>query len=121
VTTYPLPSHAVSIWLAGDRLMIGVPPVGDERPSTKVIPLDNCFYDDKNVGQRGWAVLLNLLRDRSRMEREGKKPWLGTKGDPVQYDIEKMLKHMRREQREHKKVVKALVKEKPLTLEDLGL
>jgi hypothetical protein len=122
MNSYPLPAHAVSVWLAGDRLMIGIPPVnGDERPSTKVIPLDRCFVDKNAASQTGWRFLLNLLSERTEMIAQGKKPYLGTKGDPVQYDIEKMLKHMRREKREHRKVVKALGKDRPLTLEDLGL
>jgi hypothetical protein len=111
---YPLPACAVSIWLVGDRLMIGVPPVGDERASTKVIPLDRCHVVKNSSSQTGWQFILNLLRDRAQMARENQKSTIGSKGDPVQYDIDEMLKLMRRSTVKPQKVGE-------LTLEDLGL
>lgn len=81
---YPLPSHAVSVWLgqtpAGDEcLFIALPPnPGAAHGSTITLPLTT----------PGFITLADLLRHRSRAER----PTIGTPGVPLQSMVEALLR-----------------------------
>jgi hypothetical protein len=84
MTDYPLPSHAAYIWFAGDRLMLGLPPTaGHERGHSVSIPLANEEWP---------AVLLSILQERATAVRP-----IGTKSTPVQYDLDNVLRHMRKQ------------------------
>jgi hypothetical protein len=84
MTDYPLPSHAAYIWFAGDRLMLGLPPTaGHERGHSVSIPLSN---------ESAFDVLLGILAERAREVRP-----IGTKSTPVQYDLDNVLRHMRKQ------------------------
>lgn len=99
---YPLPSYALSIWLSGDRLMLGVPGddrVPNDRPHTLAIPLDRCGVEMNDWGtsplatQRGWHALLETLRERAR---EGYIPKLGSKACPTQYNLDEIQRRITR-------------------------
>jgi hypothetical protein len=84
---YPPPSYALSIWLSGDAIMLAVPEAG-----TIPISLDRLepqINDFGNVvpGNRGLAVLLDLLRARMA----SRAPTIGQPAAPVRYDIEQAL------------------------------
>ncbi len=86
---YPLPSYAANIWLAGDRIAVQF-----EGSHTIFIDLARCGVECNNSGstlptQRGWEVLLSILKDRSRATA---RPRIAERGAPVQYDIEQMLR-----------------------------
>lgn len=113
---YPLPSYALSIWLAGDNIMLGVPPRdGETKPHTLVLPLAKCGVAMNDWGtealaiNKGWEALLHILRERRKV---GAHSAIGTPAEPVQYDLDKMLQHIRRYDSRGKVEV---------SLEDLGL
>lgn len=110
---YPLPAHALSVWLEGDRLAIGIPGTAHAQGRTLRVSLDNCAIERTASGfaiaarSAGWAALLQMLRDRATAsasasattterasERGGSINSIGTKTSPVQYDLEKMLLRM---------------------------
>ena len=102
---YPTPAFAAYIWLAGDKLMLGLPPrESHERGSTVAIPLAK-METTRALGEwelehqtvdltryaatLGFHVLLDVLRAR---EREGRIPLLAKPGEPLQYNIDEMLR-----------------------------
>lgn len=104
---YPVPSFAAYIWLAGDKLMLGLPPrEGHERGSTVAVPLAK-METMRPIGEweqehgtvdltryaatLGFHVLLETLRAR---EREGRIPLLAKPGEPLQYNIDEMLRRV---------------------------
>lgn len=96
---YPLPAYAANIWLneADNCLMLAVPAGADETGHTVRIPLDRCDvvvngWGNPLPGQRGWRVLLDILRERTRSATLARSErTIGTKASPVQYDLDKML------------------------------
>lgn len=123
---YPLPTFAAYIWLAGDTLMLGLPPSeGNSRGHQVAIPAANLCTSreltdrersdgvlslDRSVKTRGFIALLDVLRERAR---EGRVPKLGTRGEPTQYNLEEVL---------HKvKKYAPNGREAPTSLADLGL
>jgi hypothetical protein len=85
---YPLPAHAAYIWVAGADLFLGLPPVpGGTKGHQVRLPATD----------RGLAVALDILRERARApgvpHRYGGHV-IGTKGAPVQYDIEEVLRRL---------------------------
>lgn len=96
---YPLPSYGLAIWLVGDKLNIALPASTPGGKSHVVaIPLTKCSIETTEGGsilgrQRGWLVLLDLLKSKER-EKRNPTPKIGQQGSPVRYDIEQMLKTM---------------------------
>jgi len=91
-----IPDHAISLWIEGDELKLGIPqPKGEDRKFTVAflsIPTRKCSVENSEWGeplarQRGWLILLDLLRQRERAGRAT----IGRKANPVQYDVNKML------------------------------
>lgn len=126
--TYPLPAHAISVWIAGDKLCLGIPPCGDSKPHTLYIPLDRCGVEVSAFGQplasqRGWFAILDILKERARGSYRNRKglifdqPQLGTRADPPQYQLDQILKAMA--EGKARKFDSAGKEE--LSLEDLGL
>jgi hypothetical protein len=102
---YPVPSYAVYAWLAGDRLVLGLPPrKGFEKGHSVSIPLTN---------EKWSAVLLDILRERGREVRP-----LGTKSTPVQYDLDNILKHLREARESERRAKKAEARD---FLKEIGL
>lgn len=73
--TYPLPSYAISLWVAGDDLWLAFPGQGPEGKGHSVrLP----------ASQAGMATAITILRERAQAERLE----LGNRGTPTQYEIE---------------------------------
>jgi len=87
---YPLPAHAAYIWLRGDQIFLGLPPLPGNRHGHTVH-----FTAD----ERGIQIMLDILRARSFTQTSG----IGTRGAPVQYDIEQIRKVMDRKKAEAEK------------------
>lgn len=84
---YPPPSYAISVWLAGDAIMLAIPEAG-----TIPIPLERLEPQVNDFGaivpgNRGLAVLLDLLRSRMA----SRSPTIGQSAAPVRYDVEQAL------------------------------
>lgn len=84
---YPPPSYAISVWLAGGAIMLAIPEAG-----TIPIPLDRLQPQVNDFGavipgNRGLAVLLDLLRSRMA----SRAPTVGQSAAPVRYDVEQAL------------------------------
>jgi hypothetical protein len=85
--SYPTPSYALSIWLSGHGISIAIPEAG-----TIIIPLGRIEPQTNEFGNivpgnRGVAVLLDLLRERAKA-----RPFtIGMSGAPVRNDVEKAL------------------------------
>lgn len=99
---YPPPSYALSIWLAGDAIMLAIPeagtiPISLERlePQCGMITHacgvcgERQVSSDTNIvqGNRGLAVLLDILRSRMA----SRAPTIGQSAAPVRYDVEQAL------------------------------
>lgn len=97
--SYPIPDYAVSIWVAGDDLLVAFPGQGAEgRGHTVRLP----------ASATGLATAITILKDRQR----AKSLRLGQPGTPTQYELEAgyadflaRLK-LRKEQREAKEKAK---------------
>lgn len=93
---YPLPSYGLSIWLTGDRINIAIPGAGSAgTPHTISIPLAKCSLECGDGGtvlgrQRGWLILLELLKSKER-EKRNPNARIGEASAPVRNDIEKLL------------------------------
>lgn len=84
---YPPPSYALSIWLAGDTVMLAIPEAGTiPIPLKRLMPQVNQF-NAVVPGNRGLAVLLDLLRSRMA----NREPTIGERAAPVRYDVEQAL------------------------------
>lgn len=128
---YPVPSFAAYIWLAGDKLCLGLPPAdGRSRGHTVVIPLaklnitrgqteweqENGAVDlTRSVSTVGFATLLQLLHQR---ERDGRIAPIGARGEPTQYQLEAMMKALAGSS---VSVTKAAPTKRAQSLADLGL
>jgi len=82
---YPLPAYAMYIWHRGNALVLA----GNDG-HTVVIPLDKLAVSS-DADQRGWAILLDILRDRSRAYAQRSRPRIGTSEAPVRAQIEALL------------------------------
>lgn len=71
---YPLPDYAVSVWVAGDNLMVAFPGTRSEQGHTIKLP----------ASPAGFATVVRILRDRST----ARDLRLGNAGTPAQYDLE---------------------------------
>ncbi len=86
---YPLPNYAASIWFNGTHICVSFP-----NDQTITIPLERCGVETNDWGsplpsQRGWALLLQLFKDRVNAHREETK--IGQRGQPTQYECERAL------------------------------
>jgi len=119
---YPIPSHAAHIWKDEKNLYLGLPPKAEDgRGHVLVIPLSRCEFSYSGwgtitAGQTGWKQLLEMLSARDEDSAARQPSPIGTKGAPVQYDLDQVLKTM---------TIKKKPEKKPLppgfTLADLGL
>ena len=73
---YPLPDYAVSVWVAGDSLMVAFPGSVSEQGHTIKLP----------ASAGGFAAAITIMRDRAR----ARDMRLGNKGTPTQWDIERL-------------------------------
>ena len=92
---YPLPSHCAGIWTNGMEVLVSFPGTGGSRGHTVRLPLDKLNVPD-GAAFAGWRILRDLLFARMRSENETQRT-IGTRGAPVQYDLEVMLRSMRKE------------------------
>jgi hypothetical protein len=82
---YPLPAYAMYVWHRGDAVVLA----GNEG-HTIVIPLDKLAVGS-GADQRGWTILLDILRDRSRAYAARRPARIGTNEAPVRAQIEALL------------------------------
>lgn len=127
---YPMPAHAVSLWLMGDQLAIGLPATQRAQGRTVYIPLDKCSVERTNSGmgilarQMGWAALLQLLKDRRAAAQEADAQGhdmnsIGRATSPVQYDIEQVMRALGEQ---GKRIVRANAKgQQEVSAEDIGI
>jgi len=73
---YPLPSYAVSAWIAGDSLMIAFPGTVTEQGHTIKLP----------ASAGGLAAAIRIMRDRA----EAQDLRVGNRGTPTQWEMEKL-------------------------------
>lgn len=78
MSDYPIPSYAVSLWVAGDQLWLAFPPLDGERGHSVPYPLT----------ERGIALALETLKHRRLGARS-----LGEAGAPTRYQVERELYH----------------------------
>lgn len=76
---YPLPEYAVSVWVAGDSLMVAFPGTVSEQGHTIKLP----------ASAGGLQAAVNILKDRARAQSLR----IGNKGTPTQWDTDKVLAH----------------------------
>ena len=71
---YPLPDYAVSVWIAGDNLMVAFPGQGTDRGHTIKLP----------ASQAGLATAIKIMRERET----AKDLRLSAKGTPTKWEVE---------------------------------
>ena len=87
------PASAIPVWLVGHELHILV---GEHEI---ILPLSRCGVETSAFAgtplptQTGWAVLLDILKDRVRLTNRRNLPFpIGTVASPVKHDVERWLK-----------------------------
>lgn len=113
----PVPSSAIQVWLDGNNLMLSCP--GEGRATVLRIDLERCSIEQSGFGkplarQTGWVVVLNLLKDRARALAADVAPKFGSRANPIQYEIEEMMRHLTKFDEKGKEVV-------VVTAEELGI
>lgn len=97
------PVHTAHIWAEGDNFHISFPPLpGFSKSHSIVLPLT----------VNGFTVAAQILRERERLAT---KATIATSGSPIQYDIESMLKSIRKIPPKSKQLATS-----DLSLDDLG-
>lgn len=92
---YPLPTHAVSVWLTNEHLCVGMSALGHgSRGHTVRIPIGRLYALPDVAAQSGWVALLELLKARRLCAARGVAAHIGTQASPVQYDLDKVLKSL---------------------------
>lgn len=76
---YPLPAYAVSVWVAGDSLMVAFPGTASEQGHTIKLP----------ASAGGFQAAINIMKDRAA----AKSLKLGNRGTPTQWDTDRMMAH----------------------------
>ena len=113
MSDYPIPSYAAHIWLAGDTLWLGFPPL-TEGGSSHSVPYP--------ANERGITLIIETLRERRKGERS-----LGSHGSPTKYQTERALVDDRkynillRALRESKAATEKEKQDATAFLEELGL
>lgn len=106
---YPPPSYALTIWLSGDAVMLAIPEAGTiPIPLKRLEPQTNDFGAVVS-GNRGLAVLLDILRSRMA----SRAPTIGQSAAPVRYDVEQALAN----DEKYKVWLAALTKDKTMKAE----
>lgn len=86
---YPPPAYAGYIWARGDALVLSFATEGGGG-HTVVLPFEKLVVGNE-ADQRGWLILLEVLRERARAVREERRPALGTAEMPTSYQVEQLL------------------------------
>lgn len=73
---YPLPQYAVSVWAAGDNLMVAFPGTVTEQGHTIKLPLS----------EGGLRAAISILKDRAQAQDLR----LGNRGTPTALDAERL-------------------------------
>lgn len=76
---YPLPSYAVSVWVAGDSLMVAFPGTVTEQGHTIKLP----------ASEGGLRAAISIMKERSRAESLR----IGNAGTPTQWDTDRQMAH----------------------------
>ena len=76
MSSYPLPTYAVSVWIAGDSLMVAFPGTVTEQGHTIKLP----------ASPAGLKTALDIAKARS----EAQDLRLGNRGTPSQWEADKM-------------------------------
>jgi hypothetical protein len=71
---YPIPHYAVSVWVAGDHLMVAFPGTASEQGHTIKLP----------VSAGGLQAAITVLKDRAT----ARDLRLSNRGTPTQWDLE---------------------------------
>lgn len=83
---YPLPAYAMYVWHRGDSLVLA----GNDG-HTIVLPVSKLNVTSA-ADQRGWLILLEILRDRARAYAQRRSAArIGTSTQPVRAQIEALL------------------------------
>jgi hypothetical protein len=88
---YPLPAYAGYIWDRGDALVLQF-----SDGHHVELPIERCALaltpgGSVRADQRGWGVLLSLLRDRRNTYAQGKRPRIAEAGRETRYQVEMTL------------------------------
>lgn len=83
MSDYPLPSHAISVWLAGDTLWARFPPT---------TPGGKGHSAPFPATPEGFALALSILRERATANYT---MTIGTRAAPVRYDLEKIAQALK--------------------------
>lgn len=76
---YPLPSYAVSVWVAGDSLFIAFPGTVSEQGHTIKLP----------ASAGGLQAAINIMKARA----SASSLKIGNRGTPTQWDADAVLAH----------------------------
>lgn len=95
---YPLPSYAVSVWAAGDSLMVAFPGIATEQGHTIKLPLSPA----------GLKTAITILAER----QAASDLRLSQRGTPTQYEVENDARY--------KALVRARQKEKAYTAAEIA-
>lgn len=114
---HDIPASAVSVWIDGSDLVMVCP--GDGPSTTLRISLERCSIETSGFGkplarQTGWLVFINTLKERARAYATQVAPRFGERANPVQYDIEQMMRHLTRYDEKGREAV-------VVSAEDLGI
>jgi len=113
MSDYPIPSYAANIWIAGDLLWLGFPPIGDGVQAHSV---------SFPANERGLSLIIEILKSRRKGER-----MIGENGSPTRYQVERELvrdakyNELLRALENSKKVTAEEAAEASAFLEELGL
>lgn len=80
MSDYPVPHYAAHIWVVGNQIKVGLPPIeGHQQSHTVSVP-----WTEKGLG-----IVLRLLRDR---ESQRLPQAVATPASPTQWDIDQWMK-----------------------------
>lgn len=95
------PKDACLIWTDGAFIHLSMPsPTRDGKAHTVTLPLERCAVDADEVTKIGWYQLRHILwsrfESRSKTKNDFDHRRIGGKGAPVQYDLEKISRVLRK-------------------------
>lgn len=83
MSDYPVPHYAAHIWVVGNQIKVGLPPIeGHQQSHTISVP-----WTEKGLG-----IVLRMLRDR---ESQRRPQTVATQAALTQYQIEQLMKAMK--------------------------